>query len=476
MLSRAQAALLCDEYRSAIALLTDAIGLYQGIADIYSTRGIAYAKCKDYLSALADFQLASSLAGYKPSVKVLIQTARCRFRLGSHSAALLAIREALSIEPGDQDALTLKCRLLDLGSHIERYHGARSRKHWRAARTSYEACLTVFADESVDCPAEIQCWGIELLIAEGNWVVAMRTADELVHSKSHTIEVKILRALVLFLSGKLPPAFDQIVAVLKLDPDNTSARVLRARIKEVRRLKDEGNSHFQGQEWIEAVMKYSSALEMVTEKEEDCKGCLLRAILLLNRATARSKIKLYAEGLKDVNTALALDPSYFKAYCARGRIYVGLELYESAVEDFKSALEHGAALLNATDARTLKEELECAERDAERERKKDKDYYKILGLKRTCSATEIKKAYRTESLKHHPDKGGVAEKFKVVAEAYETLSDPAARRVYDAKWPQPDRHGYSSYYDDEDGYDDDDDDDDDGFYDQRYHRNGYQYD
>ncbi len=54
------------------------------------------------------------------------------------------------------------------------------------------------------------------------------------------------------------------------------------------------------------------------------------------------------------------------------------------------------------------------------------DYYKILGVSRTATEDEIKKAYRKMALKYHPDKNtspGAEEKFKEVAEAYDVLND-----------------------------------------------------
>lgn len=65
---------------------------------------------------------------------------------------------------------------------------------------------------------------------------------------------------------------------------------------------------------------------------------------------------------------------------------------------------------------------------------KYKDYYKILGVERGAPADDIKKAYRRLARKYHPDvskEKDAEEKFKAVAEAYETLSDAEKRAAYD---------------------------------------------
>jgi curved DNA-binding protein len=65
---------------------------------------------------------------------------------------------------------------------------------------------------------------------------------------------------------------------------------------------------------------------------------------------------------------------------------------------------------------------------------KYKDYYAILGVDRTASADDIKKAYRKLAQKHHPDVSKEAkaeERFKEIAEAYQTLKDPEKRAAYD---------------------------------------------
>ncbi|KEG15189.1 putative chaperone DNAJ protein [Trypanosoma grayi] len=61
----------------------------------------------------------------------------------------------------------------------------------------------------------------------------------------------------------------------------------------------------------------------------------------------------------------------------------------------------------------------------------EKDYYKTLGVSRSASPSDIKKAYRKRALETHPDQGGKKEDFAEVAEAYECLSNEEKRRVYD---------------------------------------------
>jgi curved DNA-binding protein CbpA len=60
------------------------------------------------------------------------------------------------------------------------------------------------------------------------------------------------------------------------------------------------------------------------------------------------------------------------------------------------------------------------------------DYYSTLGISKTASSEEIKKAYRRLAHEHHPDKGkGDPDKFKQINEAYQILSDPNKRAQYD---------------------------------------------
>jgi curved DNA-binding protein len=64
------------------------------------------------------------------------------------------------------------------------------------------------------------------------------------------------------------------------------------------------------------------------------------------------------------------------------------------------------------------------------------DHYATLGVARTATADEIKKAFRRLASQHHPDKGGDTQKFQEIQAAYDTLGDAAKRQQYDNPAPQ----------------------------------------
>src|ERR1700744_535226 len=65
-----------------------------------------------------------------------------------------------------------------------------------------------------------------------------------------------------------------------------------------------------------------------------------------------------------------------------------------------------------------------------------KDYYALLGIKKTATADEVRKAFRKLARKHHPDVNPgdkkAEERFKEISEANDVLSDEKKRKVYDA--------------------------------------------
>ena len=79
-----------------------------------------------------------------------------------------------------------------------------------------------------------------------------------------------------------------------------------------------------------------------------------------------------------------------------------------------------------------------------------KDPYQSLGVNKGATENEVKKAYRKLAKEYHPDKSsGNEERFKEIADAYETLSDPKKKAQYDQITNDPFRGGFNEgYFDD----------------------------
>ncbi|KAI9192426.1 hypothetical protein LWI28_022818 [Acer negundo] len=95
-----------------------------------------------------------------------------------------------------------------------------------------------------------------------------------------------------------------------------------------------------------------------------------------------------------------------------------------------------------------------------RQIKRTKDYYEVLGVEKSCSVEDVRKAYRKLSLKVHPDKNkapGAEESFKMVSKAFQCLSNEENRKKYDVTGSDEPvyqqrtntraTHGFNGFYD-----------------------------
>lgn len=413
------------EYDIAVELYSQAIA-QRPDPTYYANRAAAYIAQKKFKLARDDCQIAVSLQSDSPSAKTFARLARCHLGLGDADSALVAVDQALKLDPGNAQCLQTRAQADHIKTHLDRCQQSRQQKDWGQARWALEKAMQACEG---DYPVEWRVWKVEIDIAKKNWDDAISSAATALRLEANSPDVLTIRGLVLFLTNQIPASMEHLKTALRLDQEHDRARPLLRRIREVEKTKEEGNTFFKASQFEAAVEKYTATLDLIGKNEEEGNGGQIRSILLSNRATTLHKMKKYREALSDTEEAIELMPTSFKAIRTQARIRMALEDYEEAVRDFNRAKEALGEDGPSADRKALDDEIKKAE--AALKRSKTKDYYKILGTHREATEIEIKKAYRKESLIHHPDKGGDEEKFKLVVEAHSVLSDPERRARYD---------------------------------------------
>jgi DnaJ family protein C protein 7 len=248
----------------------------------------------------------------------------------------------------------------------------------------------------------------------------------LLREDSSDIEVICLRGQVLFYTNALPQALKHFQEALRNDPDHNDSRIFIKKVRLIERLKSEGNDAFKSGNCQEAIRLYTEAIAV----DED--NTLVNSILYCNRAAAKINLRDHASAISDCSTSITLNPENSKAYARRGQCNLKTGNFEEAVIDYNKACELEP---NSTDfANSLKNAK------LELKKSKRKDLYKTLELSRDATDEEIKKAYKKQALRWHPDKHHDSEtdhseaekKFKDIGEAYAILSDRQKRQRYDS--------------------------------------------
>ncbi|VAH76067.1 unnamed protein product [Triticum turgidum subsp. durum] len=235
-----------------------------------------------------------------------------------------------------------------------------------------------------------------------------------------------------------------------------SVSLLSKTISELLRLKVAGNEAFQAGKYSEAVEHYSAALLSNAESLH------FSAICFGNRAAAYQAMGQILDAIADCSLAIALDTSYCKVISRRASLYELIRDYYQAENDLRrliSLLEEQLQDNMSMPSEKLDNvrnnlhranlRLSALERDARK--RTSLNMYLILGIEPSCSAVDIKRAYRKAALRHHPDKAGnflvrseniddtvwseivnairrdADYLFKIIGKAYAILSDPKSK-------------------------------------------------
>eukprot|EP00250_Pteridium_aquilinum_P018047 c23915_g1_i1 orf=359-5419(+) len=408
--------------------------------------------------------------GIKPDSKILAEategTKKCQ-QLDDYTDRALQLLQKQTLKDST-NALRLVNEALSISSFSEPLHELKAQILLSLRR--YEECLQL-CEQSL--PA-----------AERNHGV---TVNEQQHQDSslrgpcqsnENIHLKLWRwrlsAKAFYHLGKLDEALDLLVKheeAVSVAPNDKATNLdslapFMASIRDLLRHKAAGNEAFQLGKHAEAVEHYTAALACNGDSRP------YNAVCFCNRAAASQALGHIADAIADCSRAIALDSVYPKALSRRATLHEMIRDYGQACNDLRrlitlledyqlhgknnQAMKGGGSNINAQDLRQAQDRLEKGEEEMKKSH--PIDHYLVLGVDSSCSANEIKKAYRKAALKHHPDKAGqflargengddgglwkeVGDEvrrdcerlFKLIGEANAILSDPTKRLRYDTE-------------------------------------------
>jgi len=424
--SQADDALMKREYKRAISLLTEAISVEPMNDKNYYKRSRAYDKSGKYKEELRDLNKVLDMA--PENLSALSFRGKTHMSLGMCKEASEDLAHVLILKPTHGDAKKLLPKAKECADQISQ---------------------------------------AETFLAQGRYDLADRMVGEIMDVTGKVSFLNMIRAKARFALGNYFEAIADCGDILKKDSDNIEALLLRGKsyyfvadhIMATRHFKEALASdpdHKEAKDWFKRVQKFNK----LTKAGEAG----------LKKGTEES----LANGLEALTEALKLDPKHKEhnkvlhhmvcsIHAARGHTKPAQDACEAAfrmdqawLDPLITIAEH---LTNqAEETPQFEEALRAWQRAFELDRdngrvrqgmekaevglkqSKQKNYYKILGVKRNADKKTIKKSYRALAMEFHPDKHTDKEddekalmesKFELIAEAYEVLSSPELRGKYD---------------------------------------------
>ncbi|KAJ3080237.1 hypothetical protein HDU99_008912 [Rhizoclosmatium hyalinum] len=230
--------------------------------------------------------------------------------------------------------------------------------------------------------------------------------------------------------GELTESLNSVKECMKHDPENKPCKKIFKTLKTLDKTVKKVETMFTKSKWLSTVTELFVEKGLMQQAEEIGSDAVkLKAYSMACKSYAELGNK-DSEMEKWCSKTIDLDENHFEALYFRGEWKIKKEDFEGAMRDLKKAHE-----ANQQDRRIV-EAYQKAERLLAQSKKKD--YYKVLGVARTASKKDIKKAFRKLAQQWHPDKykGDLSEedvrkKMSEINEAYEVLEDDEKRSQFD---------------------------------------------
>lgn len=402
--------------------LSDALNHYHAAVEgdpnnylTYFKRGTVYLALGKAKNALSDLDKVLEL---KPDFTAArLSRGSVHLKQANFDLAQLDFYNVLTVDPYNPDAT-------DFIHRIEP-----TRERFALAQNYYQAEDYYMAIQYLTAVLETSPWSSEIrqlradcYMRSGDRLAAVTDIRSATRLQSDNTLGYYKLSQILYELGHATDALKEIRECLKLDPEHKDCFPFYKKVKKVEKFLTEAENAVEQKDYLACI----ESAQKVLKNEKEVQMIMFNGQQYLCSCYVKDEQTSQAIAACREALEIAQEPN---VYCDRAEAYIQSEMYDDAIRDYKSALE-----IDETFARA-KEGMQRAQKLQHQAEKRD--YYKILGVKRSATKREIVKAYRKAAQKWHPDnfqgdeKKIAEKKFIDIAAAKEVLTDEEKRQQFD---------------------------------------------
>lgn len=403
-------------YSDALSHFHAAVDADPGNYMSFYKRATVYMALSRPRPAIADLDKIIQL---KPDfVKAKAMRGGVLLKMGRLDEAHIDLENVLKRQPDNEEAIQQYSIINQLKEMVEEIH---DQMNWNNYEPAIESLTSIL--EHIPWDPSLREMRSEAYLGIGNVVHAISDIRSVNKLTSDNMAGHFKLASLHYQLGEADESLGEIRECLKLDPEHKDCFPLYKKLKKVAKF-------------------LTNAKE--ARDSEDWEGCVSSAQKVLKNEPSMDRIKFHAydrlcqcetkqgstiAGRKACSEAIKIDDEP-RLYCDRAEAFLAEDMFDEAVTDYRAALERDE------DFGRAKEGIQRAQKLQKQAGKRD--YYKILGVKRSATKKEISKAYKKLAIQWHPDKfqdeeekKAAEKKFMDIAAAKEVLSDDEMRQKYD---------------------------------------------
>ena len=376
-------------YKEAILNYKKAIDVNNKIDVLYSNKGTCEKCLKNYREALIDYKTAVEL---NPSnAKNLHRLASVHLILGNLPDALKIQRNAILLQPNE---LSYKDQLKSIEELLEEDHKMLENIKKGELKLVESQCDSLM-DKYPDL-LYLKKIKIKLLMENFRYEEAIKYIIDLITTqKHHDLDLAYYLIIIFYYDGNYAKAEELINIMKKEGIYDERYNDLLYKIKNIESIKEKANNIFKQNKYEEALKEYTEILKF------DPNNRKFNSIILANRASCYQKLNKNLDALKDLNLSLKINPNYNRGYIKRGNVFLQLNKYKEAIEDFFKAknTEANATSLLVQHLENTNKKINDLEIDLNMEKARNqKLFQEIISLKNLVNTKDYLLNDKTEQI------------------------------------------------------------------------------